>query len=985
MSRSAALIHYLHDCYRADNQEQAILDLMGSKVEYHRFLPRAGDLLSGVLDHLPVVDPELETMAKKAALHRTEKALELGAFFVVGTVLESGDEERRRKLCAPLVSFGLEAEEEPQAGPGAVLLSIDLDRPRLNTPLLSLMAGAVAGPGGRGELLESLAEQLPEPPWDREGAAIMGEILDALPGLVGEELTAFPDLVAGAEVERLRRSRARPRGALDARCLPAAAVMFSKRSINTRGVLSELDRLAAVEARDAVAGVGTSADPSDGAGVSAPLAMLLGEGSASRPKARRGFFERFSLGSSPRHEATGRVPAVLSRAQQKILRVAAREPLSLVVGPPGTGKSFTIASLTLDALQRGESVLVVSKMNHAVDVVADKVDSLVGERGLVVRGGRREYKRQLLDRLENIVAGILPFEPRGAEEHRDLRRALGRSDLEIRQLAAALDGRAEAEQRWGTRMLRWREASGTFGRWMGRLGTLRRPPRRPEHWQLMERYQALLGERIERAAELLRSNLRRRIDGALRGDRTSLTRLLAALRSRTVERRRSLFEEARRETLFSAFPVWMSNLSDLASVLPLERELFDLVIVDEASQCDLASCMPALQRGRRAVVVGDPKQLRHLSFLARRQQRTLGRRHGLDAEAAERFDFRDKSLLDLVSDVLPSQEVVTLLDEHFRSLPQIIAFSNREVYGGRLRVMQERPIATRARDGGAPVRWHRLEGSRDASGANPREAEALVEDLVALVEAEAGCPPTMRHSLGVLSPFRGQVDLLSRLIEERLDGGAIERHDLRVGSPYAFQGEERDAMFLSLALDGEAHAAAFRYVQRPDVFNVAITRARSLQRIYTSLDAAQAPRGGLLASFLEFLEAQGEPRDPSSEASWVADRATDPFARQVAEALGDRGWRTWSRWPVAGFVVDLVAEKAGRCVGIDLVGYPGDLAGAFQLERYRVFARAGLRIVPLPYSVWHDQREACLAAVEAAPHQPSGTSTPARAIGDRES
>jgi hypothetical protein len=53
-------------------------------------------------------------------------------------------------------------------------------------------------------------------------------------------------------------------------------------------------------------------------------------------------------------------------------------------------------------------------------------------------------------------------------------------------------------------------------------------------------------------------------------------------------------------------------------------------------------------------------------------------------------------------------------------------------------------------------------------------------------------------------------------------------------------------------------------------------------------------------------------------------------------------------------------------LGIDLVGYPGEYAGSFELERYRLFNRAGLRIMPLPYSAWCFDRPRCLAAVASA-------------------
>ncbi len=119
--------------------------------------------------------------------------------------------------------------------------------------------------------------------------------------------------------------------------------------------------------------------------------------------------------------------------------------------------------------------------------------------------------------------------------------------------------------------------------------------------------------------------------------------------------------------------------------------MFDLVIVDEASQCDVASALPLLYRARRAIVCGDPKQLRHLSWLREDRQAALASQHGLTASQRSQWNYRTHSLLDVVNGALPSQDDVVLLDEHYRSLPQIIEFSNRRFYGQALRIMTKRP------------------------------------------------------------------------------------------------------------------------------------------------------------------------------------------------------------------------------------------------------------------------------------------------------
>ncbi len=918
MPLPAELVRFLRECYRSDNRELAILDVFARKVEFRHLLSEPDELLSGRLEQAPVAADELLEVAKTARLHRAEKELLLGAVFVVGTIPEG---DGSRKLCAPLLCLPVEI----QPGELTPFLAVDFARQRINFPLLTLLAAAL---DVGAEALDAVVDQMPRAPLDIGKVGHLADLLeDAFPGLAAADLRLFPAQISDKQLRQRRRALAAARGTARLECRFGSAVLLVKRSVDTRGVLSELASLADAEQ------------------LSAPLGALLGR---PAPPARR------------RRAHRHRVPAVLSGPQQRILANAAGVPLSLAVGPPGTGKSFTIAAVALDALRRGETVLVASKMNHAVDVVADKIEDILGIRSFVVRGGRRQYLKDLKTTLQNILSGLLPIPERTAEETRRLDDALESTRRRLARLEQALARRSRHEQSWGWHAVEGPRKESAAGRWGSRLAAAwlrsRLRSRRP-YWDLMHDYQTTLESHIELSAQLLQAGLRRRLDETLRDHRPTLTRFLALLRARTAARREEIFQGIDLTVRFRAFPIWMVNLADVGRVVPLARELFDVAILDEATQCDIASCLPVLQRARRAVIVGDPRQLRHISFLARQRQERIADEAGIGRAAAALYDYRDKSILDAVSEVLPSQEQVTLLDEHFRSAPPIIEFSNREFYGGRLKVMQQRPTPAAA----DAVAYRRVDGRRDAAGVNREEAEALVAELLELLAREGERPAALRHTFGVLSPFRAQVDHLTERLREAVSEAQLAAHDLRVGTPYAFQGEERDVMLLSLAVDADSHPTAFRFLCRPDVFNVAITRARSRQLVFGSVAGNEPRVDALLRRFLEHLAtAASAPRQASPVAN------ADPFVSELREALEALGYRTWPTYPVAGFRVDLIVERDGDALGVDVVGYPGELSAAFELERYRLFNRAGLRLLPLPYSAWIGDRRRCLAAIEQA-------------------
>lgn len=145
----------------------------------------------------------------------------------------------------------------------------------------------------------------------------------------------------------------------------------------------------------------------------------------------------------------------------------------------------------------------------------------------------------------------------------------------------------------------------------------------------------------------------------------------------------ALFEDIAPALLLAAFPIWVVTLDKLHRMLPLRAGLFDVMVMDEATQCDIASALPAFQRCKRAVVAGDARQLRHLSFLSIAAEAGLVSRAEVPAEQGEQWSCRANSVLDLMGLQLVWQEAVIVLYEHFRSRPVLTRFSNQQFYDNR--------------------------------------------------------------------------------------------------------------------------------------------------------------------------------------------------------------------------------------------------------------------------------------------------------------
>lgn len=923
MADCSRLLTYFRGCYQADHARGGLRDLFDRSIRHLSFLEGTERLVSGKAqwDHLRF--DAARPLAVEAKLYEREKSLVYAVLPMVGCWTPQGGGKSRPR-CAPLVLYPARLRQVDEM----ITAEVDLAAGELNVPVLQDLLAAqslVGGPPGEEspteDRLQRLVDEMPEAPLDAAKLASLRKLLaEVLPSLDTSAFDQFPQLLSEREVRRQLRDVAGTTGSYT--CLPAAALALVPNSPRTRGVLYELEQMATAER------------------LSSPVRLVLGESPGAEPHA-----------AAP----LAPVPAVLSRAQQAVLGSAARHPLSMVVGPPGTGKTFTIAAVALEHIARGESVLVACRHDAAVDVVAGMIDRLLGANHCVIRGGRPEKVRELKDFLEDLLHGIRRQMILGNKAQQD-----GSADDEVYALTAerqaleqALADRVAAELRWGE--LTHLEASGLVSRWLraGERWLLeRRLAGEAELWREGQAYDHALDQFNQRARELLVRRIDQRVGESLREHRRDLTKFLQSIRTRSSLKQSRLFAEVDLRRLFGTFPVWLTTVADVAELVPLECELFDVVIFDEATQCDIASSLPVLQRGRRAVVVGDPHQLRHLSFVSDQQLSQLADEHDLLEEQQPRYHYRDKCLLDLVSDSIGSQSEVHFLNEHFRSEPPIIAFSNAEFYEGALSVMRRRPTTSAA----PCLLLHRVSGGKHQDGTNPTEAAALIDHVSQLARQQADWPAGECESLGVLSPFRDQVDHIAAQLEQRLSLAALERHHVRVGTAHAFQGDERDVMLLSLVVDGDSHAAATQFLSKADVLNVSITRARLRQHVFVSLDASELPVDSLVRNYLESI-----PREAVAASGPVA--PVDEILRQVVAALEQRGAIMWPRYEVAGVILDLVVERDGRLLGVDLIGFPGEVGAAVDLERYRILRRAGLPVFLLGYRRWHANRDACLDAL----------------------
>lgn len=502
----------------------------------------------------------------------------------------------------------------------------------------------------------------------------------------------------------------------------------------------------------------------------------------------------------------------------------------------------------------------------------------------------------------------------------------------------------------------------------------------------LSRQQKLLTEKLTENSEALWQTWLRlqpsRLNQAQRrvlGDYSSILQLIASANAGNQQLGRETFR--RYYQLFpqiaSILPCWAVTSLSTRGRVPFVPNFFDLLVIDEASQCDIASALPLLFRARRAVVIGDPMQLRHISTLPKWQDQQLLSKHSLIDEYSG-WAYSTRSLFDLASTLCRSEDIVSLRDHH-RSHADIIEFSNAEFYGNSLGVATNYSWLRRPDKEGPAVRWIDTHGEviRPGMGGavNDKEARAIFEEVRRLVNQG------YRGSIGVVSPFRAQANRIRDLVHADNDLWArAGDNDFLVDVVHKFQGDERDVVLFSPVVSSGISDGALRFLRNTsNLFNVAITRARSALIVVGDKAAASSCGVGHLTHFVTYVDRVETRLKPPNEHAETAYRhnypaVTNPekvsdWERFFYRALYKSGVRAIPQYNVEKYVLDFAVKCGGKWLDIEIDGeryhrnWDGDLCRRDQIRNHRLM-ELGWDVMRFWVYQIRDDLDGCIARVK---------------------
>lgn len=426
--------------------------------------------------------------------------------------------------------------------------------------------------------------------------------------------------------------------------------------------------------------------------------------------------------------------------------------------------------------------------------------------------------------------------------------------------------------------------------------------------------------------------------------------------------------------ILDLIPIWIMELDDASRIIPLEAGIFDYVILDEASQCNVAYTLPVMYRTNRVLFVGDSEQMRDstIMFKSNRVFDELARRYQIPEER------QIKATGSAVQSVLDIAYKRGFMDRplryHYRSPAELIGFSNDYFYtpkGKELIPVNSNYLTYKDTNRIMLVHEVKSDWSEEFSdNVNVAEAKAIL-DLFKELKAD---DRYRDKSIGILSFFNAQATFIRELFEK--EGFKEEDDNYKVSIIEGIQGDEKDIVIYSFVI--RTIDQKNKYVPltgeggdiRADInkgrVNVAFSRARLQVHCFVSMPPQEVPEKIWLKKYLEYIQENGEVAFYSTDLKPFDSFFEEDFFNLMGASL-KRGYKIQNQVGSCGFKIDFVISNTntGKRIAIECDGpchFKDEIDEAYGIhiesdeERQRVLEAAGWKFCRIKYADWIDEK-----------------------------
>ncbi|MCY6484992.1 AAA domain-containing protein [Clostridium aestuarii] len=355
-------------------------------------------------------------------------------------------------------------------------------------------------------------------------------------------------------------------------------------------------------------------------------------------------------------------------------------------------------------------------------------------------------------------------------------------------------------------------------------------------------------------------------------------------------------------------PAWIMPINKVIENFSLSSDMFDVVIIDESSQCNIFG-ISALLRAKKAVIVGDDKQINPEAVGINMDKiQYLIDRYLKDIPHSEWFDMQT-SLYNTALRVFPDR---IMLKEHFRCVPEIIEFSNRLCYSNEIMPLRRFNSNEKL---GLPIKTVKVDGKRDKTKPiNIKEAEALVQKVVECCKN----PKYKGMSMGVISLLGDvQSEIIENMLREKIGDEEMIERKIICGNSYSFQGAEREIMFLSMVIAPNVNFIALTKENDIRRFNVAASRARNQMWVFHSVNLQDLNPKCVRTQFLEYCINSNK---MSSKKIDLKNIFQSQLQKDVYRMLKEKDYEVKPQVVIGKHKIDFVIEGYNKKIAIECDG-----------------------------------------------------------------
>ena len=571
-------------------------------------------------------------------------------------------------------------------------------------------------------------------------------------------------------------------------------------------------------------------------------------------------------------------PFGCNRSQYKAVCNALENPLSIIQGPPGTGKTQTILNILANLLLDGKTMEIVSNNNSAVENVKEKLE-VAGLAFLCAQLGRASNKKDFVDG----QTGVFP----------DMESWKLADVTSLRHEATSLSQELQELYEYQEKLAICSEKLTEYKRQADRF------PKKSEFKRLwsvdtLEKYFLLCNLELERKHRLswwTRLRLRFHQLPATEDAPDELQYLLVTTKIHTLKKLSKQYKESilgideknrrlceismlilkdylyrryntqeerkvfssddiylRTREFLQEYPIILSTTFSATSNIN-QAYKFDYLIMDEASQVDIAAGALALGCARNAVIVGDLKQLPNVvDNHTEEVVSAIFAKYNI----AEAYRYSTNSFLSSICALYP-RSPQTLLREHYRCDPLIIGFCSKQFYNGELIPMKKSELEF------SPIRVVRtVKGNHARGTVNIRQVDVITQEILPALEEQF-------TDIGIIAPYNNQVNALHTALEET-------GRKYVAATVHKFQGREDDAIILS-TVDNQIQ----EFTDDPHLLNVAVSRAKKQFTLVVSADEQPDSNIQNLIDYIEYYQG----KSIQSEISSIFDLLYEDYSQEL--------------------------------------------------------------------------------------------------------